>query len=80
MVNKCLQCGACCHFVVDGKLVKCKYLIKYPSGKTRCRIYPNRLGTKIYPGFTCGLREHDYRIFPGCPYNRPIVKKDVEEQ
>ncbi len=63
------MCGKCCHYIIDGKIFKCKNLIKLSNGKTLCRIYNNRLGYKIAPGFKCGLRENFKMNFVGCPYN-----------
>jgi len=70
---KCLMCGRCCHFPVNGKIVKCKHLVKLKEGKTICRIYNKRLHTTIYkkPLVTCGMRENIALNFKECPYNKP---------
>lgn len=73
---KCLRCGQCCHFEVDGKLIKCPHLIKLSSGKTLCRIYNDkkRIGKCIYKKgktmFLCTERTMNKANYPGCPYNR----------
>jgi hypothetical protein len=73
---KCIMCGKCCHYILDGKLVKCKHLVRLPSGKTLCRIYKTRLGTSIGPGRVCAQRERRHENFDGCPYNRPEWNKE----
>jgi hypothetical protein len=75
----CLRCGECCYFEIEGKRHKCKYLVKFPNGKTICKIYKTRLGTIIYKdskySVTCGLREEQENFIQGCPYNKLILRK-----
>lgn len=67
---QCLRCGKCCHFEIEGRLFKCKYLIEFKnSNLTLCRIYHNRLGVQIYQGIYCNRRQDTPYIFEGCPYN-----------
>lgn len=65
----CRRCGFCCHIVVDGKIIKCKNLIKLSNGKTICRIYNHRLGFKVYDSYRCGMRADCKQNFKDCPYN-----------
>ena len=69
---KCLRCGKCCHFE-NGK--SCPHLV-FEEGKTSCRIYKTRLGTKIGNN-ECVLRVNTKFDYDGCPYNtnKPIIKK-----
>ena len=71
----CKMCGACCHYMLDGKIKRCKFLVK-KGDRLMCRIYRNRIGTlidkskimgvKVY----CGMREHLWINFPDCPFNK----------
>jgi len=68
----CRRCGECCHYLLNGKRKKCKYLVIH--GKlTSCRVYNNRLGRIIdedYNGdkITC-LRITQLEDKPlGCSY------------
>ena len=76
---KCLRCGACCYHSLNGKKIKCKFLIILKSGKTFCRIYHqrDRIGKIIYVDksgkkFICKKRVNVKKNFPNCPYNRKI--------
>jgi hypothetical protein len=64
----CHLCGKCCHYIKDGKILKCRNLILL-NGKTICRIYTNRLGFKIDEGVKCSTRISLKQNFKGCPYN-----------
>ena len=70
----CLRCGKCCYYKIDGKIKKCKHLVKLPNGKTLCRIYKKRLGTiidKTKDGkvVRCVLRKDSKFDYEGCPFN-----------
>lgn len=73
----CNRCGKCCHFVIEGRLRACKFLVKLPGGKTLCRIYnaKDRLGREIYPGVYCNKIEDIKTNFEGCPFNKPGQKE-----
>ena len=63
----CNHCGKCCYW--NGQ--KCKNLVLLKSGKTLCRIYYNRLGSKTGTGDAiCVNRIDSHKNYPGCPYNR----------
>jgi len=68
----CKRCGNCCHHVNDeGKVVKCKHLVKLANGKTLCRIYKKRLGAFCddeHKRF-CVLRENSQYNYEGCVFN-----------
>lgn len=76
----CLRCGACCHYEFDGKIKKCKHLVKISRNKTLCRIWnkPDRAwrviaeskktGVKIL----CGERIKQKKHYPNCPFNKLI--------
>jgi len=75
----CRRCGRCCHYMKNGKLKACKYLIKF-NNKTSCRIYKqkNRIGKVIDVNengqIMCLPRVMDNRNFLNCPYNKIIQK------
>lgn len=73
----CKRCGRCCHYILDGKIKKCKYLIVH--GKTTsCRIYKHRIGTIVTPmGNRCGYRKDSIYNFEGCPYNKLYPDKPM---
>ena len=67
---KCLQCGRCCHYYVDGNAIPCPFLIDLRNGKTRCIIYGTRLTMRNTNGkLICLLRKNSPYDFVGCPYN-----------
>jgi len=78
---ECNRCGQCCHWMDQGKIKKCRFLVKTSDHKFWCRIYPNRLGQhigtlssgeKLY----CTLIQNAPTDFAECPYNegkRPLV-------
>lgn len=73
----CKRCGACCYHFIDGKIKKCKFLMRLSSNRTLCRIYDNRLGKVLYndkKGFiiVCKNRLDVKKHFPNCPYNEKI--------
>jgi len=75
--RKCKRCGACCHYFLDGKMRKCKFLIRISDRITACRIYDHRLGQIIDISqkdlgvfVRCVNRSEDQRLFLGCPLNR----------
>lgn len=68
-MTSCNRCGKCCHVLVDGKLIKCKHLVKLSNGKTLCRHYNNRLGQRIAGKYVCGPRETSCFDYPECPFN-----------
>jgi len=75
MVN-CKMCGKCCHYEYNGKLKKCKHLVKIKN-RTLCRIYKNRIGTvlEILPNgdkIICQERIKIKKHYKGCPYNERI--------
>lgn len=78
--KSCNRCGACCRFLIDGKVVNCPNLIFLPSGKTICRIWnkPDRVGSVVYnDGKTtikCLLIEDVDLNFLGCPFNKDGAK------
>lgn len=68
---KCKRCGKCCVvFNYNNNLWEpCKHLRGNIGDKTRCTIYPDRLGTYLGSLTWCKKRfELPYDI-PGCPYN-----------
>jgi hypothetical protein len=80
----CLRCGRCCHFIVDGKIVKCRYLIKIGATKTTCRIFKNRLGvvigkTEKGERIKCADRKAAQFDYPGCPFNtgKPMFPEET---
>ena len=77
----CKRCGKCCHFIVDGKVLKCKYLRKF-KGTTFCRIYPNRLGVLCLDGYDykCIERKDSSWNYEGCPYNILHPERPVREK
>ena len=70
----CKRCGQCCYYVLDGKTKKCKYLVVHKH-LTSCRIYRNRLDTKIDENIYCIERKDDKRIFKNCPFNAVVMQK-----
>ena len=76
-VDKCTRCGECCYIRINGKKVKCPYLLQVGE-KTLCRIYINRLGKHIATvdgkKFYCAMREQVHANYEGCPYNKPEWK------
>lgn len=71
----CTRCGRCCHYMKNGKLTKCRFLIRLPSGKTLCRIYKKRVGTILGINddgnkVMCVPREALAENYPNCPYNK----------
>lgn len=65
----CKRCGKCCHWIAEGKVIKCKYLIKLSNDRTLCRIYKNRKGYIMSKGMICGDRLNSRWNYEGCPYN-----------
>jgi hypothetical protein len=65
---RCKRCGQCCHYLRNGELVPCRFLIRLGS-LTACRIYDHRLGQYIALGIRCVLRS-PYN-WPRCPFNLP---------
>jgi len=74
-MTECTRCGRCCHVVIDGKVIKCRHLVKLPSGKTLCRNYKNRLGTIIAVDeknnqiYRCNMRSEGKNDWKDCPFN-----------
>lgn len=69
----CGRCGQCCHYVLGGRVRRCKHLVKLKTGKTLCRIYKRRMG-KIIDTFdgksvVCIARSDSPYDFKDCPYN-----------
>jgi hypothetical protein len=79
----CKRCGKCCFLTFGEKAVKCKHLVKLPSGKYFCRIYnkKNRLGTEIGKfndlTYYCGFRKNAPYDYKDCPYNTNKEIKDI---
>ncbi len=77
---ECNNCGRCCHHMKNGELEPCQFLVKLKDGKTKCRIYEERLNTITDDelGNFCKLRKDSYYDYEGCPYNtnKPIFRKD----
>lgn len=72
-MTACLRCGRCCHYIIDGRIKKCKHLVKI-KGKTLCRIYNKRLGQVIDKDskgnkIICINREDSPIDYVDCPYN-----------
>ena len=71
----CERCGRCCYMEVNGEMKKCRYLVLI-GNKSSCRIYNNRLGTKLgYKDkngndYVCVERIKLKRVIEGCPYER----------
>jgi hypothetical protein len=74
MLIKCFRCGKCCHFEVNGKLRKCRYLVEFGK-KSACRIYNqrDRIGKVLYKDekttIVCKMRTDVKRNYENCPYN-----------
>ncbi len=88
---KCLRCGKCCFFVIDGISHKCRFLILLKSGKTCCKIYRIRKTLAklnkplhIYPNVLCLTREQQIKLtnqeYDYCPYNVLVVKPDSKDK
>jgi len=76
-LDACNRCGKCCHYVKDNKVVKCKNLIEWTSGRpTSCGIWddPKRVGTiiDIVDGkpLRCTTIDKATMNYEGCPYNQ----------
>ena len=81
-MTECNRCGKCCHILTsDGTITnkECQYLIHLSNGKTRCKIYKTRLGTKIDKTHRCGMRTDFPFNIPNCPQNRKEWKDAREE-
>lgn len=65
-MTKCVRCGKCCK--------GCRFLMRLQSGKTFCRIYPNRIGTIVSDKLVCVPRKEQFdengniEHFEGCPF------------
>lgn len=81
------MCGRCCHWRnAQGKLIKCKHLVKLGNGKTLCRIYHKRLGSRIGTinfedkrvNVYCIEREKSPLDYKDCPFNtgKPMFDGD----
>jgi len=74
-MSTCLRCGRCCSYLLNGKVKKCKYLVKLSGGKTICRVYKNRLGKVIDKDkendelVVCTERSVSPYDYKACPYN-----------
>lgn len=86
-LSGCLRCGKCCHYLLDGKLKKCKHLVRFRNGKTLCRVYNSRVGMTIDTDskgrrIVCILRSESPVDYPGCPFNmgKPYFKTSKEEK
>jgi hypothetical protein len=80
----CFRCGLCCYIELDGKLIKCRYLVQLTKTKTACRIWGRHLGTLVCKDskgkkYFCAERIVGKRIIDGCPYN-DIIKKRITEE
>ncbi len=75
MIDKCIRCGLCCHYLKKGILVRCKHL-RGILGNTTCAIYKNRLFSRIDNKVLCFPREKVGLDYPDCPYNtnKPILE------
>lgn len=82
-MSVCLRCGKCCYVpkYEDPEIPTCltswgpcKHLVRLKSGKTVCRVFHTRLGTKIDERHVCVLREESNFDYEGCPFNtdKPI--------
>ena len=75
MTPICERCGNCCHYPgKNGKMRKCKHLVRLSSGRTLCRNYRNRLYSEMGTDedgntYFCSMREDVKFNFLGCPYN-----------
>jgi len=58
----------------NGKIKKCKHLIKTKTGKTLCRVYNKRLGIIIDKDANgmigCVYRDNSKYDYKDCPYNK----------
>ena len=76
-MTECKKCGRCCHFLIDGKIVKCPHLTK----DNLCDIYDERLGKVIFKRdkeiFYCTLRTNLPYDCKGCPFNTDKPIRDV---
>jgi len=72
LIDKCLNCGICCHYIITrgGKksLKKCRHL-RGDVGATHCAIYKDRLYKIIDRNVLCLPRLKSQIDYPGCPYN-----------
>ena len=60
--------------MVDGKIRKCKHLVRLKSGKTLCRVYKKHLGKLLFKDkkgikYVCIMRKNNTHDYEGCPYN-----------
>ena len=76
--DKCKRCGQCCYLVLRNEFgepyptaMPCPYLTE----DNLCRVYKNRLKSKVGEGFQCSPREESHFDYEGCPYNtgKPLV-------
>jgi hypothetical protein len=75
----CLRCGQCCHFIENGKLVACKFLMK-KEGRFHCSVFNIRFQLKDEEGKPICIKRKNVRFdFPGCPYNtgKPLFRKNM---
>lgn len=68
--------------MIDGRITKCKHLVKLKSGKTLCRVYKTHLGRVLHDNKdgtvqVCKLRKDGNYDYEGCPYNtdKPMFGK-----
>lgn len=74
---ECLNCGRCCHNLVNGVWIPCRYLKRLSDGTTRCRVYYRRMGLKLEKNWKCSLRKDSPYNFTGCPYNVLFPEKPM---
>ena len=75
-MTRCNRCGKCCHYMLNGELKRCKYLVNLKNGTTICRVYGSRLGKvidenkKTKQKIICIERQNSYVDYEDCPFNR----------
>jgi hypothetical protein len=68
--------GKCCTYMLDGKLKRCKYLVKLNSNRTLCRVYATRLGRILDTSsdgktmIRCMLKKDSSIHYDTCPYDK----------
>jgi len=73
---ECNRCGKCCivYDDVENNWKPCPYLLHYIDDKTRCMIFPHRIGVWIGKEQLCIQRMRSPYNYPGCPYNEDNKK------
>jgi len=74
--GRCRRCGICCHYMWEGKLKPCKYLVDIGDGVTKCSVYSTRIGRILNRNkrekIVCSLRKNVIKQYKDCPYNKNL--------